>query len=683
MKRFLIGFLVAVLFLSFLRPPYRFLAETPGTLSSGDEVSTSEDERLLQVRLDALTAFEEFLQAYKYRDYTFDNEALKGLLAFEDEIGWSNYTNTDRTFTHFYLADITGDGVEEMMLDAHNSLPMLANGDPVLYYDAEQAEVKGLGVSGNYAIYLEDGYFLQTARHNQGNPPSYVWPFLALKFDETSKDFVKIASVSSSDDPDWDFHYYFDDGSGQRRLETAEMESYLDEWRIKGLRSDSNWYKKYPIFTQGIQKSMGSYLLRDYHIDMSSYPHVRIYIPQNLLSSSAAFTINSENRGLYYSQREIEPEILRNTSIIFGDNLGDFSSLSHGLSNELKVLLEMNPTWRIQLGTTYGSYMIEQDYTSDFQALNAALAGIVVGEEANVIDAIYMELLRMAGQPGLNNLVVITGRDIPYSSDQVDLPMLRDLVTDIGIPIYVLVPSGEVRENGYETLIRGGLPFTNFADIVSASDGEIMMSTIGNISDIFEKLRTELMNYRGIEINLEEHGSTPDQLLFGLDERGTSYMPPGVPFEVPVDVRDHGYHNLQANEFSEQDISEIQDRTSQEDQVAASVEYYLNAFVEAMNLRNYDPLIPIVIPGSSMEEIQSQFVLNEYDEELISYQITGLDFLDDYNCVVRTREIYSMSTLKDPLHTLIQQCSYHLIFHDGIWKFDHFTENVYVEQRIF
>ena len=129
----------------------------------------------------------------------------------------------------------------------------------------------------------------------------------------------------------------------------------------------------------------------------------------------------------------------------------------------------------------------------------------------------------------------------------------------------------------------------------------------------------------------------------------------------------------QKEEYIEQKKQQQQASPSE---VKMMVRDYLYAFGDAMTYSDFSYISPYLKPGSSIYNTQKNFVKNGCEESLESYDILDVDFRGSTNCIVSTRETYTIRRSGEGYRRLTQECKYKAEYTDGKWQLTAFAEQV-------
>lgn len=106
------------------------------------------------------------------------------------------------------------------------------------------------------------------------------------------------------------------------------------------------------------------------------------------------------------------------------------------------------------------------------------------------------------------------------------------------------------------------------------------------------------------------------------------------------------------------------------------------AFADAMTNQSYSYIAPYILSGSALEAEQTKYVTRGISENIDSYEIENVEYTDNNNCVVTTRETYFVQKPGKPLSLLTQRCKYSVVKSGNDWKMTGFVDKIEVLSRI-
>ena len=107
-----------------------------------------------------------------------------------------------------------------------------------------------------------------------------------------------------------------------------------------------------------------------------------------------------------------------------------------------------------------------------------------------------------------------------------------------------------------------------------------------------------------------------------------------------------------------------------------TVEGYIKGFDDAMTKGDFSYISSYLKPGSSIYNMQKKQVLKNIQETLESYEILSLNYINQQNCIIETREVYYVKSEDNKTNIVKQECKYNLEYIDGKWFMTDFVEPV-------
>lgn len=152
---------------------------------------------------------------------------------------------------------------------------------------------------------------------------------------------------------------------------------------------------------------------------------------------------------------------------------------------------------------------------------------------------------------------------------------------------------------------------------------------------------------------------------------------------IKADYSDSKYAMRSESSLTPQRVISMSGDTSGLDGVDQALSDYLHGFVESINAHDFSYLEPTLVNKSPIYTMQKKFIMKDYSEELISFEIQAKKFNSSRNeCVVTTEETYKMTTPDKPLHIHIQRCTYRIVKGANGWKMYSFVGHVKVLSQL-
>ena len=292
---------------------------------------------------------------------------------------------------------------------------------------------------------------------------------------------------------------------------------------------------------------------------------------------------------------------------------------------------------------------IEQDFTNDAQLLKQAVDNLYTQDMTAFYDALYVSVNKVAARSGAKCVIAFTdGMDNYSSSSPSDVIALAQRYH---IPIFIIgVGSDDYSEARSIALQTGG----NYYSAVTVAD-------ISNIYDQIYKQEKELY--------MLEFEDTSDVSVFNQSN-------------IVVGYHTAEYGGETSYSYTPNTLVSVNDTTIYTDGPEAVVAAYMVAFADAMTNQSYSYIEPYVLSGSSLESHQQNYVARGISEKIDSYEIENVEYADENNCVVTTRETYFVQKVNEPLALLTQRCKYQVVKTGSAWQMVDFADKVEVLSRI-
>ena len=148
-----------------------------------------------------------------------------------------------------------------------------------------------------------------------------------------------------------------------------------------------------------------------------------------------------------------------------------------------------------------------------------------------------------------------------------------------------------------------------------------------------------------------------------------------------------GYHTAEYGgetnySYTPNTLVNVDDNSLYKDGPEGVVSAYMVAFADAMTNQSYSYIAPYILSGSALEAEQTKYVTRGISENIDSYEIENVEYTDNNNCVVTTRETYFVQKPGAPLSLLTQRCKYSVVKSGNDWKMTGFVDKIEVLSRI-
>lgn len=129
---------------------------------------------------------------------------------------------------------------------------------------------------------------------------------------------------------------------------------------------------------------------------------------------------------------------------------------------------------------------------------------------------------------------------------------------------------------------------------------------------------------------------------------------------------------------------------SAEDVINLAKRYHVPIFVIGIGYEDYSYarnqsygyIELYILSGSALEAEQRKYVTRGISENIDSYEIENVEYADNNNCFVTTRETYFVQKPGEPLSFLTQRCKYSVVKSGNEWKMTGFADKIEVLARI-
>lgn len=292
---------------------------------------------------------------------------------------------------------------------------------------------------------------------------------------------------------------------------------------------------------------------------------------------------------------------------------------------------------------------LEQEFCSDPNLLISEINGLYTGDMTSLYDALYTSVERVAAQTGARCVIAFTDGDDNYSN------CTKEDVISVAqryhVPVFIIgIGSSGYGDADYIAQQTGGV-YYNVNDVVS-------------MESIYEEIyRMEK------EMYLLEFEDNTNAAVTDASNIETGYR--------SVEYGGECKYTYTPNILMSVDGSSIFS-----DGPEAVVEKYLKGFADAVTNSDFSYISDYLKPGSAIYQEQEQYVTRDITAQLSSFEIVSVDYSNQQNCVVVTRETYFVQVGNEPLQLMTQECKYAVEESGGEWKMTAFADKVKVLSRI-
>ena len=401
-------------------------------------------------------------------------------------------------------------------------------------------------------------------------------------------------------------------------------------------------------------------------IDASEFPKIKVYM-----------SISDENTGeipkdlkssFFYIKKEDANASFVKQNVITANQLNDKEALKVNMVADVSGSMVGTPLWEakqtmsnfvnsmqfnagdmLELTSFATGVRLEQEFTNDAGVLIDDINNLDTGNMTSLYDALYTAVGRVAAQSGARCVIAFTdGRD-NYSNCSADDVIA--LATRYHIPVFIIgIDTGDYYEVSNIAYSTGGA-YYDIQDVLS-------------MQSIYDEI------YR------------MEKELYVLEFEDTTGALKTDESNIQV-----GYHSLEyggecAYKYVPNILLSVDASTYYTDGPEAVVERYLHNFDDAMSNEDFSYIEDCLLPGSSIYDEQKEYVKQGIKEKLSSYEIVSVDYSDSENCVVTTRETFSVQIQGEPLFMMTQQCKYNVVKSGSDWKMSGFADQVEVLSKI-
>lgn len=408
-----------------------------------------------------------------------------------------------------------------------------------------------------------------------------------------------------------------------------------------------------------------------YQVDASDYPLIRLYIdvkdsdgkvPSGLRAD--LFKITESVNKADNSELKIEKfQQLNDSQNINIDMVADVSGSMSGsqfqnAKSAMKYLLDavqFNVGDKVELINFSDNVNVSQEFSNSKSQLVSKVDQLKLGNMTCLYDALYASVNRTAAQSGAKCVIAFTDGLDNISKCTVDTVINQ--AKHYKIPIFIIG-------------IGSSLDTTSLKKICDETGGAYSnIANASSMSSIYKQIYNTQKQLYVLEYTTNDTQSTYDSHSVMIDSVNREY-------EAKCS------YTFSPNILKNVDVNSNNDVTVGSD-VDKAVENYLKGFVKAINANNYSLLKPYVEAGSSIEKIQSKYVMTEVTEKLKNYEITSRQKINDSKYVISVTETYSITHSDGELEMLVQKASYVVNKQkDNTWKVADFNEDVEVVQSI-
>lgn len=401
-------------------------------------------------------------------------------------------------------------------------------------------------------------------------------------------------------------------------------------------------------------------------IDVTEFPKIKLYlsikdaangeVPENLEKSF--FYIKKENADSQYVKQLISNvNQLNETEALKIDMVADVSGSMDGTPlMEAKNIMcnfinsvQFSAGDMVELTSFATGVRLEQQFCGDAGLLINKINNLYTGDMTSLYDALYTSVERVAAQSGAKCVIAFTDGNDNYSN------CTKEDVINVAqryhVPIFIIgIGSGDYSDVNYIAQQTGGVYYS--------------------INDVFsmESIYSEIYRMEK-ELFLIEFEDNTGLALTDISNIET------------------GYHSIEYGgecqyTYTPNILLSVDGTGIYQNGPEAVVEGYLKNFDTAVTNSDFSGISRYLKPGSAIYNEQQQYIMRDISEQLNSFEIISVNYSNQQNCIVRTRETYFVQVGNEPLQLMTQECAYALEESGGEWKMTAFADQVNVLSRI-
>ena len=400
-------------------------------------------------------------------------------------------------------------------------------------------------------------------------------------------------------------------------------------------------------------------------IDVTEYPNVRLYLD---VTDSYDQVIDHLDGGMFYVRKQDVNGNYIKQQVKAVNQLNEIEALNINMLADVSGSMSGSPLYEAQnimdrflnsvqfaagdmvaLTSFSNGVYIEQDFTNDARLLEQAVDNLYTQDMTAFYDALYVSVNKVAARSGARCVIAFTdGMDNYSSCSPSDVIALAQRYH---IPIFIIgVGSNDYSEARNIAVQTGG----NYYSAV----------TVADISSIYDQIYKQEK-----ELYMLEFEDTSDVSVFKQSSIVAGYH-----------TAEYGGETTYS--YTPNTLVSVNDTSIYTNGPEAVVAAYMVAFADAMTNQSYSYIEPYVLAGSSLEAQQQSYVVRGISEKIDSYEIENVEYTDENNCVVTTRETYFVQKVNEPLALLTQRCKYQVVKTGSTWQMVDFAGKVEVLSKI-
>lgn len=393
-------------------------------------------------------------------------------------------------------------------------------------------------------------------------------------------------------------------------------------------------------------------------IDASAFPDIRLYlkmedsmtneIPKNL--EQAMFYVRKEDANAQYIEQKISKVTQLNEEEALNINMvADVSGSMEGSPlQEAKSIMsnfvnsvQFSSGDKVELTVFSTGVCIEQEFCSDAGLLVSDINSLVTDDMTSLYDALYTAVTRVASQQGAKCVIAFTDGLDNYSSCSKETVI--ETAQRYQVPIFIIG--------------IGDADYTDASGIAGATGGKYY-----NVYDIYsmESIYDEIYRLEK-ELYLVEFTDATGMAATDISRIQVGYNSPEYVGECAYDYTPNILMNVEAGALYQNGPEAV-------------VEGYIKGFDDAITTSDFSYISGYMKPGSSIYQMQEKYIRQDVTENLDSYEIVDVSYVNTSECLVTTRETYYVQVKGSHLNLMTQQCVYRVVNENSQWQMTEFVD---------
>lgn len=401
-------------------------------------------------------------------------------------------------------------------------------------------------------------------------------------------------------------------------------------------------------------------------VDASAYPNVRLYmnltdrytgeVPENL-DEMRFFIRKKDTNGDYVKQVVSKVNQLDELEALNIDMVADVSGSMYGtpLLQAQNVMINFINSVQFAAGdkvelTSFSTGVyLEEEFCDRADILISDINNLQTDDMTSLYDALYTAVTRVASQQGAKCVIAFTDGCDNYS-DCTSQDVIS-IAQRYRVPIFIVGVGGE--------------DYSDISNIALQTGGRYYsVYDIDNMASIYEEIYRQEKEMYLIEFTDTAGNNLSDEVSIIAGYHSAEYG-------------GECYYDFQPNLLISVESANVYTSGPE-----ATVESYLKGFDDAMTEQDFSYISDYLKTDSNIYNSQKEYVKKGFSEKLDSYEIVSVDYMDEENCVVTTRETFYVQKPGEPLQLMTQQCQYKLEKGSDGWKMSDFAGAVNVLSRI-